>query len=935
MATGDIRGLKEAAGPVYTEVNLNSEYLKLGQATPQTITGGVPLLASTRVIDGDNQLVDKSYADRVQSGGMKSFFFTKTASDVGGMYKALITLPAGSVQTIVAAATEGEAILAAFITDVYTQPYRVIDGSRFFYVTAKSDNLSRDVQLKGYVYTTDINGANPILLRTSTLSPILTGVDTEYIMSVWGDALLIPITMRIKFVIVSVKTGTGVDPNVTLSVDDDTFSRLDVPSPTGVTDLSGVLALDQTVPQTVINGVPLLSSSRVLNSNNQIVDKLYVDTFHVDINTYGFINQTDTQLSFDGTNLFTLGALNTSWSYYRAGIKYTITGNKTCTLTGTPVTTGLWHIYIDATDGTLSATVSNSGNNYAPGWTLNDTKVPVATIYFNNSLTPKWVMTNERHTCLINRRDHMHEHYTTGTLYSSGGSPGTTYTLNTATAAGNTFGLTTTNIFDEDLYLTLSELVDDNGASANYRLVYRTAANTWVWSDSDMPFMYTGTNPYSYLYYDNNGTMSAVTNRYANYYVVLTNSVASAEAAQGTSTCPCRFSIVPGRVNTNTLSTATSESFASFSLTGFIVNEAVAIWQITFDTQGIANTVKGRCQINRFQRINSNIITSTATISATHNGLSGLQGGTTDEFYHLTLAQAIIATQAATTDVSGYLSTTDWDIFNSKQAALTFGIADTNKVQINGSTASTGEIVKFTTTGIIDATPWTEYTPAYDLVPWYQGAVWAINTAYVVGNKVSMTDNTVGSTFMLLVVCVAAHTSDGSSFWNDYATGKWNIINFVPIAGIANDNFVMIDAADVAVNDYAKFTANGLVGRSYSEVLSDIGAGGGGIIWSAVTSNGNLVADTGTLANKSSLLVLTLPASCAVGKTIRVAGMNAGLWKIAQNASQYIKFGNLTTTVGVGGYLASMLTYDAVELVCIVADLGFTVVSSQGVITII
>ena len=42
--------------------------------------------------------------------------------------------------------------------------------------------------------------------------------------------------------------------------------------------------------------------------------------------------------------------------------------------------------------------------------------------------------------------------------------------------------------------------------------------------------------------------------------------------------------------------------------------------------------------------------------------------------------------------------------------------------------------------------------------------------------------------------------------------------------GIANDNIVEIDDADAANNDYAKFTANGLSGRSYAEVLSDIGA---------------------------------------------------------------------------------------------------------------
>jgi hypothetical protein len=48
--------------------------------------------------------------------------------------------------------------------------------------------------------------------------------------------------------------------------------------------------------------------------------------------------------------------------------------------------------------------------------------------------------------------------------------------------------------------------------------------------------------------------------------------------------------------------------------------------------------------------------------------------------------------------------------------------------------------------------------------------------------------------------------------------------NVAPITlGIANDNIVQIDHASVADNDYAKFTANGLEGRSAAEVLSDIG----------------------------------------------------------------------------------------------------------------
>lgn len=232
-----------------TRAQLTADCVKKDQTTPQEFVNGVPTLEATRVIDSDNQIIDKSYADMVQSGGMKSQFFTKVASDVADMYQATTILPERTVQTITGVATDGETVLASFIEDVNTVPYRVIDGSRFFHVTAKTSSTSKPVQLKGYVYQCDVDGANPVLLRTSTLSLPLTTLDAEYSMSVWGGSLLIPITMRIKFVIAVVKIGTGSDPTITLSVEDDTFSRLDVPSPTGVTDLSGVVSVDQTDPQ--------------------------------------------------------------------------------------------------------------------------------------------------------------------------------------------------------------------------------------------------------------------------------------------------------------------------------------------------------------------------------------------------------------------------------------------------------------------------------------------------------------------------------------------------------------------------------------------------------------------------------------------------------------------------------------------------------------
>ena len=59
--------------------------------------------------------------------------------------------------------------------------------------------------------------------------------------------------------------------------------------------------------------------------------------------------------------------------------------------------------------------------------------------------------------------------------------------------------------------------------------------------------------------------------------------------------------------------------------------------------------------------------------AANHNDLSGLQGGTAGEYYHLTSAQHTLATQVASGSQTGLLSSTDWTTFNNKQDAITTG----------------------------------------------------------------------------------------------------------------------------------------------------------------------------------------------------------------------------------------------------------------------
>lgn len=100
-------------------------------------------------------------------------------------------------------------------------------------------------------------------------------------------------------------------------------------------------------------------------------------------------------------------------------------------------------------------------------------------------------------------------------------------------------------------------------------------------------------------------------------------------------------------------------------------------------------------------------------------------------------------------------------------------------------------------------------------------------------------------------------------------------------------------------------------------------------------ASANLVTNQGAIANRGTLVTLTLPTVAKVGDTLEVVGSGAGGFLIAQNANQIIHFPSLATTTGAGGSLASTARYDCVKLRCIVANLEWAVTSSSGNIIVV
>ena len=112
-------------------------------------------------------------------------------------------------------------------------------------------------------------------------------------------------------------------------------------------------------------------------------------------------------------------------------------------------------------------------------------------------------------------------------------------------------------------------------------------------------------------------------------------------------------------------------------------------------------------------------------------------------------------------------------------------------------------------------------------------------------------------------------------------------------------------------------------GVSISSVSGSItiNATGGGLTWSTVTA-GTLAAAVShgyVLNHASTACVVTLPATAALGDTVRFVGLaGSGGWTITANTSQTIQFGNVSTSSA--GSWSSSDPGDSCLITCIVAN---------------
>jgi hypothetical protein len=133
---------------------------------------------------------------------------------------------------------------------------------------------------------------------------------------------------------------------------------------------------------------------------------------------------------------------------------------------------------------------------------------------------------------------------------------------------------------------------------------------------------------------------------------------------------------------------------------------------------------------------------------------------------------------------------------------------------------------------------------------------------------------------------------------NGDVTGSQNATVVSSVGGQSAAN--VASGASAANTATSANTANMIVKRDASgnfsagTITATAFSGGGAIAWQTVAGTSQQAQpNTGYIVNNSAQVTITLPTSPNAGDIVRVSGVGAGGWKIAQNSGQFIIVGNV------------------------------------------
>jgi hypothetical protein len=210
--------------------------------------------------------------------------------------------------------------------------------------------------------------------------------------------------------------------------------------------------------------------------------------------------------------------------------------------------------------------------------------------------------------------------------------------------------------------------------------------------------------------------------------------------------------------------------------------------------------------------------------------------------------------------------------------------------------------------------------------------------------NLDITNQTVG-------VTISGGTTARSLSWNGTGnqtftqTFAGNSVYSMPSAGGTADNLLGSSAYTAAgtvlygsgTGTYPSTLAAGTSGQVLTSTGTALAWGSPvtSLTWTGISGAQTGVASNGyyvTTGNQA----LTLPTTAAAGTYLAIGAAKGSTgWSIVQNAGQSVEFGSTSTTVGVGGSLASTAVGDVIWMLCTTANTTWLVLNSIGNITIV
>jgi hypothetical protein len=195
-----------------------------------------------------------------------SFFFYKTASDIGTYYKMLQTPSTGGAQTITVINTTGTTSLGKFITELGSpnKLYIPVGWNRIHIHASKTG--AGNVTLFGKIYKRNLAGTETLLFTTVPTVTNLTTSPLEYNLEYYNTSIVTLLsTDRIIFEPLSI-TASG-SPDVILTIEDATLGRIDMPGATQ--DLSNLVPYTGATSNVNLGNYNLSSKNLITPKNSQ------------------------------------------------------------------------------------------------------------------------------------------------------------------------------------------------------------------------------------------------------------------------------------------------------------------------------------------------------------------------------------------------------------------------------------------------------------------------------------------------------------------------------------------------------------------------------------------------------------------------------------------------------------------------------------------